>query len=182
MTEEVITLPDLTPMHVAVGKGISTFSSLELAVGMVFASMLEPAPRLHSITVLNSARSFEAKMKMVDALADVALTDSQLKRWRNLSSKIGRRKDMRDRLAHWMVSHFPGAKTVREIKKMKPALVPPVWSKQHMEVIWDPKTNRKSKPIFLPQLLQFDEDARKLTTELFKFSSAVRPKAASAKT
>ena len=157
----------------AVGRGLTAFSSLELGVGICFAAMLDPAPRQRSITVINAARSFEAKMKMVDALAEVALDGGNLKTWHNLSSRITKRKDVRDKLAHWMVSLYPGASTVEEMKKMKRALVPPVWSKTHMEVMWDPLTNRKAKPLFLAELETFIEKTSELVGELVHFSNTI---------
>jgi hypothetical protein len=170
---ETIEFPDEGPMLQAVGKGLTAFASLELGVGICFAAMLDPAPRLRSVTVINAARSFDAKMKMVDALAAVALEGEHFATWRNLSCRITKRKDVRDKLAHWMVSLYPGASSVEELKKMKRALVPPAWSKAHMEVMWDPLTNRKAKPLFLSQLDEFAAKTSELAAELLQFSNVV---------
>ena len=126
MSHEVITLPERAPLFEAVGEGITAFAALEFAIGMIFATLLEPADRGRSVAVINSARSFEAKMKMVNALADVALVGDAHTRWRNLSCRIEKRKAFRDKLAHWMVSHYPGATTAEQIRSMKPHLVPPI--------------------------------------------------------
>lgn len=175
MIEQVIKMPDLGPMHEAVGNCISMFASVEFGVGMCFASMLEPAPRGHSVAVINAARSFEAKMKMIDALAAVALDETKLATWRNLSARIGRRKDVRDKLAHWMVGAYPGASSAEDMAKMKAALVPPFWSKQHMEVMWNPN-GQKMKPLFLHQLVEFRSLANALTLDLFRFADEISSK------
>lgn len=165
-------------MYEAVGKGISAFAAVEFAVGMCFASMLYPADRGGAVATINSARSFEAKMKMIDALADEVLTKKNLARWRNLSCKIGKRRNIRDRLAHWMVVPYPGAKSASDMKRWKTALVPPLWAKEHMEVMWDPQTNRPTKPLFLNQLHEFQERTNQLTLDLIQFATDILPKPA----
>jgi hypothetical protein len=163
---EPFTLPDLTPMYAEVGHGISLFSLVELNLGACFASMLEPADRRHSIEALNACRSFEAKKKMVDALAPVALDPEHLARWKKLSRMIGRRKDTRDKLAHWTVSLWPGMTSVEDLRNVRPALIPPIFTRAHMDVLWLKQHERKGKekPLFKEDLECF----RLLTTELTK--------------
>jgi hypothetical protein len=163
-------LPDLTPMHTLVGHGITLFSNVELAVGFCFASMMEPADRKCSIVVFNSARSFEAKLKMIDALAEAALAENQLQTWRGLSSKVRRRKVFRDKLAHWSVGYYPGASNIAEAKKMKPGLLPPVWSADHMQAVWNPNGNHTHKAISQKELETFIVKVNALANQLMKLS------------
>ena len=149
------------------------FSSIELGVGFIFASMLEPADRGISIVAISACRSFEAKMKLLDATAAAALKAKELRKWRGLSGRIGRKKEVRDKLAHWAVSHWPGASTTAQIKKMKPALVPPIWTAAHMRVMWLPQRERDVHPVFLRDLQTFNESVIRLTTDLFNFSIAL---------
>jgi hypothetical protein len=169
MAEEPITLPDLGPMYDAVGKGISIFSLVETYVTLIFAELLYPADSARSIATLNAARSFEAKMKMVDALAAEALKGEDLTRWRSLSSKIGRRKDIRDKLAHWMVAPWPGIKTAADAAMSKAALVPPIWKQEHWKVMWLPQSERKVQPLFLSDLEQYGRKTTELAMSLLDF-------------
>lgn len=175
MNEKHFSLPDRMPMFAAIGHGITAFAAVEFGVGMCFATMLYPAPREYSVAVINSARSFEAKKKMIDALAMVALVESDLKKWRKLSSIITRRKYMRDKLAHWMVSNYPGIQSAKDFDKQKIGLVPPIFYKMHFAAIYDPSGNHGSNPIQLDDINCYIKLTNDLVMGLANFQSEVRP-------
>lgn len=175
MDKIAITLPDHGPMLEEVGRGIQIFASLEMALNMCFASLLEPADRRRSIAAINAARSFEAKIKMIDAVA-AHLDEPYRSQWRSLSSKIGRRKDIRDKLAHWTVGYYPGAKSAADIKKWKVALVPPIWHQQYNDVMWSPQDKRTVQPISIGQLQEFRVKVAELVGQLVAFCDSIAPK------
>lgn len=173
MTVKHITLPDRTPIFATIGEGITAFASVEFGIGMCFASMLHPEPRDRSVAVMNSARSFEAKIKMIDALASVALGENDLKKWRKLASKITRRKQMRDKLAHWMVSHYPGIQSEKDFDKQKNGLVPPIWAKGHFAAVYNPKGNHGFNPINIEEINCYIKLTNDLVMGLAQFQSEV---------
>jgi hypothetical protein len=113
---------------------------------------------------------------VIEALAPYALDDEQLKRWKKLCGAVRKRKRTRDKLAHWMVSQWPGAATVEEVKKQKPALVPPIWRRDWAEVMWLPNHERRVQPIFLERLEGFQTLVAKLGSDLLTFANDIKPK------
>jgi hypothetical protein len=162
-------------MHQAVGKGLSTFATVEFAIGACFVAMMLPVSREVSSSAFNAARSFEAKMKMLDATAEARLSGAQLRRWRSLSCKITKRKDFRDKLAHWTVSLYPGINVVQDYKRVKPALVPPFHSKTNKELYLGDEHNLKERPIYLKQIEEFHQLASELAMALFEFAMTIVP-------
>ncbi|MBU6373604.1 MAG: hypothetical protein KJS97_12840 [Alphaproteobacteria bacterium] len=162
-----VVLPDLTPMLLAVGKGINAWSKVEMAFGLVFASMMDPAPRAASLAVLDAAKNAATKLRIIDAAAPFALQNDDclhLERWRKLSKRTRNLNKRRNMLAHWEVSLWPGAKTLAQIESMQVRLVPPMTSFEHMPVMWRGKTNLQ--PLTLMQINAFSGDCVELTQAL----------------
>lgn len=157
-------------MSQAVGNSIAQFASLEMDMGLVFAEMLKPASQRRALAVIHAARSFEVKLKMTDALADVALTGDALKTWRNLSSRLRNRRDFRDKLAHWAVTPVIGFAN----RKSYVALMPPPWSPAFVEALHNPTGNHKGKPISLAQIRQAQILVAQLSGDLVSFQNRLR--------
>lgn len=171
---ETIVLPDQDPMLSAVGKGIQIFSTLEGVLGILFATLMEPADRTASVIAFDAIRNVETKLQVTQAVIDYRLKDEQLKRGRKIINLIRKRTDMRNKLAHWTASHWPRARTSAEIKKMKVVLVPSSFSKLGAAVMWAPKET-SVKPITLKELWAFQHLCSQLISDIVSFSNEIRP-------
>jgi hypothetical protein len=120
-----IALPSQDEMLTAVGRGIQAFASVEHGLSMVFASIMEPADRNASFVVLDAARHIETKLRILKAVAAVRLSPAQLAVLNKLLERCNDRRPLRNKLAHWAVSYWPGARTAEEAQNMEVALCPP---------------------------------------------------------
>lgn len=173
-----ITLADLAPLHEAVGRAMTAFADLELAIQFLFASLMEPADRLLSVTAINAVRSFGARLKMVDAVAARALVGDDAQKWQRLHERIQRKKAFRDRLAHGSVGHGPGATTIEEVVAQKPMVLPRIGTGESNLALWHAKGSHRHKGITLDQMTDFRKTTHALVTETFEFGIALdsRPK------
>lgn len=155
-------------MLLAVGRGIQAFASVEMAFGYCFASMMEPGDRICSLAILDASRHVETKLRIIDRVAPIALAGERLTTWKNLSSRIRKRSGMRNKLAHWTVSHWPGMSSVEDIKRVGVRLVPPMSSFDHWAVMWGGETD--ARPVTLDEIDVFTAKCIELTTDLLNFS------------
>lgn len=172
--DTTITPPDMTPMLAAVGEGMRAFAMVELGMAVVMQSMMWGAPKSAPMVALDAARHLETRLRIMSAVADHVLEGDDLKRARNLLNRIGRRAEMRNKLAHWTVSYWPGAASVDDAKKWKVALVPPMTSSHHSAVMWEPKSTTV-RPLFHCHLEMFASSCNKLWMDLFAFANHLKP-------
>lgn len=164
-TPVAITLPSLDPINLLVGQGIQQFASLELMLGMVFASMMEPGARERSIVVFHSIKTFEGKLTAFAALSEVALSNDQRAQCVDLLREVKAIQKFRNKLAHWNASLYPGAKSAADIRRMKPVLIPPHWSAEAMRTLW----GRGGQMLTVAQLRHGVDSMVKLTTKIAEF-------------
>lgn len=165
-----VELPSQDPMLRAVGAGIQRFASVEHGLSIMFADLMEPADRGVSVLVMDAAKHIETKIRLVEAALDARLTGDQLKRGRKIIDMVRKRSDMRNKLAHWTVSHWPGASSAADIKKMIVVLAPPIYSKHWGPVMWAHKTTNV-QPIRLKQVETFLEQCNALFMAMVAFST-----------
>lgn len=171
---EAIELKSQSPMLEAVGRGIQAFATVEAGVGVVFASLMEPADRYSSILVLDAARNIETKLKITQAVLEHRLADDQRARGVNLLNRVRKRGDVRNKLAHWAVTHWPMAATAAEVKEQIVVLAPPLWSKDHFPVMMDPKSTDVS-PLRITEIEDFARLCQRLFSDLAAFSNEEMP-------
>jgi len=170
MAEPVMVgVPPQDDMLKAVGKGIQAFTNVEAGLNFLFASIMEPANRGASVIALDAARHIEAKLRIVRAVAGVApLTKAHKTKCTNLLNRIGRRAELRHKLAHWTVGYWPGVKSVKDVKKLRPALIPPMTSPQHGAVVWGGE-----QPIHFDQIEKATAACNTLFEDLVLLSNAI---------
>ena len=170
-----IELPSQDPMLTAVGRGIQRFSSVEHCLGILFADLMAPADRQVSVLVMDAAKHIETKIQIVQAAVDAKLTGDQLTRGRKIVDLVRKRGDMRNKLAHWTVTFWPGASTAAEMRRQIVVLAPPIYSKHWGPVMWDPKSTT-IQPIRLKQIDTFSEQCLALFKMMVQFSSELSAK------
>lgn len=167
-----IVLPSQEPMLVAVGHGIQAFANVEMALGFLYASLMEPADRVLSILTLDAARHIETKLRIVEAIADYALDGDIHAEWRtqckSVLAQCRKRSNFRHKLAHWTVEYWPGASNAEEVKRMKVALVPPRTSPLHGKVMWG-----GDQPIHLKQMNEFKDKCNSLFFAMVDLSNVI---------
>lgn len=168
-TPVAIALPSLDPINLLVGQGIQQFASLELMLGMVFASMMEPGARERSIVVFHSMKTFEGKLTAFAALSEVALSIDHKAQCDGLLREVKASQKFRNKLAHWNASLYPGASTGADIRRMKPALIPPTWSAEAMRSLW----GRGGQMLTEAQLRHGVESIGKLTGKIAEFAQTL---------
>lgn len=168
---EPIEPPSLDPALLAVGQGIQAFANVEFGLSLVFASLMEPADRQRSVVALDAARHIETKLRIVRAVGEMRLQGEQYSTFNSFVNRIKRKSVMRHKLAHWTVSHWPGAQSIDEMKRWVPALVPPLHSVHHVKIMWGGE-----QPIHLAQITAFAKQCQTFSTDLFSFSNEIRGK------
>ena len=169
-----IELPSQDPMLRAVGAGIQRFASVEHGLSILFADLMEPADRQVSVLVMDAVRNVETKIQIVQAAVDAKLTGSQLTKGRKIVDLVRKRGDMRNKLAHWTVTLWPGVSTAAEMKKMIVVLAPPIYSKHWGPVMFAPKTTT-IQPIRLKQVETFLNQCSALFAKMVDFSAEISP-------
>ncbi|NEK19893.1 hypothetical protein [Rhizobium leguminosarum] len=124
---EVIHLPSLDPLYLAVGNGLNAFIRIEGFVAMLYATLMEPAPRLLSILSIDAATHVETKCRIISSVAPYRLERNELKLFNALLGRVKRKADFRNKLAHWQVGYWHKnmpVGTSREADALKPRLMP----------------------------------------------------------
>jgi hypothetical protein len=170
----VINLPPQEKMLQAVGRGIQAFACVELGLSFMFASLMEPAPRELSVIALDAAGQVRTKLLIVESVAQKRLIGNHRDEACKLLNRIRKRSEIRNRLAHWTVSHWPGASSVEQIRRMKVALIPPPASVKHGPVVWTPETSQV-RPLFQGDSERFAKLCDELFHDLVTFSNEIAP-------
>lgn len=136
MTDKIIRVPSLDPINLLVGQGIQAFAGIELSLGMCFATMMTPADRRRSVTVFHTIKTVDGKFGVLEALAPLALNAEEMTEWKSILKKLRSMQKSRNKLAHWNASLYPGASSAEDYEKMRPALIPPIWSEAAMRTLW----------------------------------------------
>ncbi|MDI3306919.1 MAG: hypothetical protein QJR07_07420 [Acetobacteraceae bacterium] len=160
-----ITLPPQDDVLKAVGEGIQAFAMVECALTFVYASLMKPADTHLCFTTLEAARNLETKLRIVAAVGRQKLSGEDAQVFTALINRIGRRAQLRHKLAHWSVSYWPRAHTREEIMNWRVALTPPIHLEMH-----DPVMDGKIPPIHLNQIQEFCAKCNTLIKDLFNFS------------
>ena len=173
MATQSITMPPMDEMFRLVGVCLQRFSMLEFGLAMIYASLMEPGDRQLSVLTLEGARHFETRLRIVRTVGKYKFgrNKRKLARFNNVMNRIGRKSKIRDKLAHWSVSYWPGASTVEQMRKMKPALAPGPSSALWGAVMWGDE-----RPILEQDLKRYDKDCLKLIMDLVKYSNSIRPR------
>ena len=174
MSGTTVELPPQDPMLQEVGRGIQAFALVETGAGFCFSSMMLPGDPQCSFAVLDAARHLETKLRIIDAVAAIALDDTLGPRWTNLTNRIRRSSGVRHKLAHWTVSHWPGISSTEDLSKVTVALVPPLSSRSHMAVMWAPNENHGDKPLFEHDLKAFHARCHALFQELVTLGNDIK--------
>lgn len=165
----LIELPSQDEMLRAVGRGIQAFANVEVAVGFLFADLMEPADRGGSIIALDAAGPFATKTRMLDALAKHRLSAGVFKTFSATLKQCDDVRIFRNILAHWTVGYWPGAATVEEAKRQKVVLAPPPSSPKWGPTIWGDEP-----PIHLNQIEEFIQKCQALFADLLALSNTIK--------
>jgi len=103
-------LPSQDDMLRAIGRGMQAFSRIEAGITNCFGGMLGEGAPFHHI-ILEAARRYEMKLKIVDSVAPYALPDDLLLRWQKISKRCRKRSEVRNKIAHWTVNYLPMPKS-----------------------------------------------------------------------
>ena len=157
---------DLTPVYLAVGRGITSFAGVEHALADLFSVMMAPAPTDRALAAMQSIRSFDGKFGAVDAVADAALSGPLRDQWVALRGDIKQLQAVRNKLAHWMVMYRPDGGS--------PALTSPVAGDKWYSAEWDADGVENNKPIDLPDIARQTDAMVTMIERLEHFAVAVR--------
>ncbi|MGY3358824.1 hypothetical protein ACVWZK_005487 [Bradyrhizobium sp. GM0.4] len=160
--------PSTDPLLAAVGRGIQAFVMVESGLAFVFASIVQPADRATAVLAMNAAWQLDTKLRMVRAVAEFKLTGKLLDRVNAALDDCRKKGGIRHKLAHYMVGLWPGAASVAEMKKMRPALLPPITSTLHGRVVWGGET-----PLQLNEIEHFVEQCNELFATLADLSNEI---------
>jgi hypothetical protein len=176
MVESPVTIvaPSQDPMLIAVGRSIQAFVNVETGLAYVFASLVQPKDRATATVALNAVFSANTKINIVRSVVEYRLQGELRDRAQKVLDRCGKRVSMRNKVAHYMVGFWPGARTVEEAKKMQVALLPPVTSPKYGQQVWGDEM-----PIRLNKLEQFTQDCHLLFGELVMLSKEIDPGAES---
>jgi len=170
----VVHLPPQEQMLQAVGRGIQVFATVELCLAILFASLMEPAPRELSVVALDAAGPLRTKLKIVESVADRRLAGTEREQARSILKQIEQQAAVRNKLAHWTVSHWRGASSAEDLKRVVVALVPPPASLKHGPVVWEPESSNL-KPLFAADLDRFFAECNELIPALVTLSNKIAP-------
>lgn len=162
-------MPSLDPVYLVVGKGIQAFAIVEMNIGMIFATLLEPADRLRSVTAINAVKTFDGKLLVAEAVAGVAMPDHLRSSFQLLMKRVRAVQKTRNKLAHWNAQWHPGIVRNEDFDRVKPALVPPVWSAEAMQTFYGSR-----QPLTVKQLGAQVDDMHQLSTEMFAFDHELK--------
>jgi hypothetical protein len=147
----------------AVGSGITSFATVEVALNNLFAAMMHPAESERSAEVLTAARHIETKLRIVTALGKVyPWKDGDKARFSNLVNRVKNRADFRHKLAHWMVV-FHGGKIDEATFKLLPSSAMTV--------------GHPTEAITATQATEFSTRCMQLMRDIFEFAAELRASA-----
>lgn len=165
-----ITLPDLAPMHQAVGKGISAFAHIEMILGMLYATLMFPAPRGLCLLTLDVVRDFGKKKNIVEAVAPNVLTPEEQDEFGSLLAELQSLSRVRNNLAHWQTGYWHPEMPVSSIQfaeEMEVRLYPPNFTRQNPD--FSPKVTKQ-----LEDIERFSDTCHKTSYRLAMFEIKLR--------
>lgn len=104
---EDIPQPTQDALFHTVGKGISLWQSVEIALSHVFARLLSPTPENVTRTLFYTPLDFDMKLSMTNHVARIVLSASLLREWQGkdrLRSRLRSAAQKRNCLAHFAAS------------------------------------------------------------------------------
>jgi len=161
-----IELPSLLPMQAEVGNGIAAFSTVESFLALLYATLMNPAPRKLSLLSFDAARHIEIKCRMLKAVAPHVLSETDFKDFDKIMQRVKRRTDMRHKVAHWQVTHWhknQPVSTEKEIREFEPRLIPAYFSAGNLDFV-------PENPIGMSELKDFASGCRVLANDIIQFS------------
>jgi hypothetical protein len=106
---EAETPQDLPPqtaeaLFLTVGKGISIWQSVEMALSAVFLQLITPRTDEIGRAIFYSANDFETKLRLVHNVARLALTRPLIEEWQDLRKRLTDAQQQRNTFAHFAVT------------------------------------------------------------------------------
>jgi hypothetical protein len=101
--------PLYDPIYLAVGRGIEKWSWVESNLATLFEGLLGHRKDNCLGAAFYAAQSFATKLDMVDAVAQMRLSNRRLLRWRTLYNKTKNKAKKRNEIAHFALVHYPRA-------------------------------------------------------------------------
>jgi hypothetical protein len=100
--------PQREKLMLAVGEGITQFAMIEIGLAQVYATLMTPSPGALIWATFEAAAHFETKLRILRAVTARKRDwpDGFKERFSNFLNKAKNRAGTRNKLAHWMVSHF----------------------------------------------------------------------------
>jgi len=165
--DAAIQLPSLDEIQRLVGACLQAFASLEFGIVMIYADLMEPAPRVLSVATMDRVRDFRSKIDIIRSVNLLSASGDLQARVDSYLRQADLRREMRNKIAHWHAGLGPGASSAEEVRKMRPMLLPPMTAHKYSEIVWG-----GGAPITEGDLENFRLECISLSNDIITFTAS----------